>query len=124
LWRLTGDDSYRDDADRIIAASAPAVVENVFAASGLLNGLDLRLGATDVVIIAPSREGGELAATARSHATPNMILALFADGADLPANHPAAGKSAIAGRATAYVCRGETCSLPVTDVAALLALLG
>jgi uncharacterized protein YyaL (SSP411 family) len=124
LWRLTGEDAYRDDADRIIAASAPAVVENIFAASGLLNGLDLRLGAVDVVIIAPSRDGGDLVAAARSHATPNMILALVADGADVPADHPAAGKSAIAGRATAYVCRGETCSLPVTDAAALLALLG
>ena len=80
--------------------------------------------ATDVVIIAPSRDGGELVAAARRHATPNMILALFADGADVPADHPAAGKSSVAGRATAYVCRGETCSLPVTDTPALVALLG
>jgi len=30
-------------------------------------------------------------------------------------DHPAAGKTAIEGRPTAYVCRGPVCSLPVTD---------
>ena len=33
----------------------------------------------------------------------------------LPAAHPASGKTQIDGKATAYLCRGQTCSLPLTD---------
>jgi hypothetical protein len=36
--------------------------------------------------------------------------------------HPAAGKTAIDGKTTVYVCRGESCSLPVTEPDALAAL--
>jgi hypothetical protein len=42
-----------------------------------------------------------------------------APDAALPPGHPAAGKGQVAGRATAYVCRGPTCSLPLTEPAAL-----
>jgi uncharacterized protein len=41
--------------------------------------------------------------------------------AALPAGHPAAGKGLSNGRATAYVCEGPVCSLPLTDPAALAA---
>ena len=44
----------------------------------------------------------------------------IADGASLPASHLAHGKTAVGGMPTAYVCAGETCSLPVTDAAALV----
>ena len=42
---------------------------------------------------------------------------------DLPAGHPAAGKGQSKGRATAYVCRGPVCSLPITEPTALSAAL-
>jgi uncharacterized protein YyaL (SSP411 family) len=46
-------------------------------------------------------------------------------GADQPLASPAlAGKSAIDGKPTAYACIGPQCSLPLTDPAALLDLLG
>ena len=45
---------------------------------------------------------------------PMLVLQrLDPDGA-LPEPHPAAGKGAKDGRPTAYVCRGPTCSLPIT----------
>ena len=46
---------------------------------------------------------------------PNRVLAVVAPGDGLPATHPAAGKSQIDGRATAYVCHGPVCSLPITE---------
>jgi len=46
---------------------------------------------------------------------------VIAPEAALPANHPAAGKAQKDGVATAYVCIGETCSLPVTDAGGLSA---
>jgi hypothetical protein len=47
------------------------------------------------------------------------VLSAIAPGADLPAAHPAHGKGRADGRATAYVCVGQSCSLPLTDPAAL-----
>ena len=46
-----------------------------------------------------------------------MLHAATADA--LPATHPARDKIAAAKEPQAFVCVGETCSLPVTDPAAL-----
>ncbi len=125
LWHLTGADRWRADVDAILGAAGGVVAENLFAGAGLLSALDLRLHATDVVIVTPSSGGDEaLRAVARAHATPNTILSVHQEAVTLPPARPAAGKTTVDGRATAYVCRGETCSLPVTEPAALAALLG
>jgi len=124
LWHLTGTDTYREDADAIIEASAPAVAGNLFATTGMLSALDLRLNATDVVIVAPPAVSpSALVDTVRARWTPNVILSVHEGAADLPSSHPASGKASVDGKPAAYVCRGETCSLPVTEPAALVALL-
>ena len=112
------------DADAIIATSGPAVANNLFATVGMLSALDLRLGVVDVALVAPAdADAVPLLAAARAAATPNTILTFHHDRADLPSGHPAAGKTAVEGKATAYVCRGATCSLPVTDGDGLAQLL-
>jgi uncharacterized protein YyaL (SSP411 family) len=124
LWHLTGEDAYRDDADDLISASAPSVAANLFGGAGLLNGLDLRLNAIDVVLVRPrGTDAASLLATVRAGLTPNIILSVHEEAVPLPPGQPAAGKTAIGGRVTAYVCRGETCSLPVSEPAELTPLL-
>jgi uncharacterized protein YyaL (SSP411 family) len=124
LWRLTGNDDYRRDADDILAANAPAIAGNLFASTSLANALDLRLAVTDVVIVAPAGEDPTpLLGVARAHWSPNLVLAVHRDATSMPPGHPANGKTAVDGKPTAYVCRGETCSLPVTDGEGLAALL-
>jgi uncharacterized protein YyaL (SSP411 family) len=116
LFHLTGNDRYRADADAIIHASSPAVANNLFAAVGMLNALDLRLAATDVVITAPSvPDAAAMAAIARRRATPSHLITVHAGAIRVPPSHPAFGRPAVDGKPTAYICRGETCSLPVTD---------
>ena len=46
---------------------------------------------------------------------PNRILTVIAPDEGLPTAHPAADKTQKGGVATAYVCVGTTCSLPLTD---------
>lgn len=122
LWRLTGKDAYRADADAVIAA-AP-IAENLFAAAGMLSALDLRLGAVDIaLVLPPGTDHAPMLDAARRAWTPNTILVATDDPATLPAGHPAHGKASISGQPTAYVCHGETCSLPVTDPDALAGLL-
>ena len=124
LWRLTDSDSYRRDADDILAASGSAIANNLFATTGMLNALDLRLGAVDVVVVTPAGvQAGPLLDAVRRRWTSNTVLSVHADAPQLPPTHPAAGKTAVEGKATAYVCRGQTCSLPITETDELAALL-
>ena len=51
----------------------------------------------------------------------DYALLVVPEGEDLPEGHPAAGKSGPPG--TAFVCRGTTCSLPISDPDALAAEL-
>jgi uncharacterized protein YyaL (SSP411 family) len=124
LWHLTGAEKYGEDADDLLEASASSVGNNLFAAAGMLNALDLRLNAADLVLIRPPAGSLDaMLAAARAHAHPNLVLSLHEAVVNLPADHPAAGKTAIGGQVTAYLCRGETCSLPITDPRALATAL-
>jgi uncharacterized protein YyaL (SSP411 family) len=53
--------------------------------------------------------------------SPNMntLIQRISPEDTLPDGHPATGKGQQDGKATAYICVGRTCSLPLTDVAAL-----
>jgi uncharacterized protein YyaL (SSP411 family) len=48
-------------------------------------------------------------------------MQVVAPDAALPALHPAFGKTQQGGKATAYICRRNTCGMPITDPAALAA---
>ena len=48
----------------------------------------------------------------------DIILHVVDDTSGLPEIHPARGKRREEGRVTAYICRGTTCSLPITDLEA------
>ena len=122
LWHLTGRHDYLADADAVLTAASGTIAANLFATTGLLSALDLRIQATEVVVLgADDLPANDLVAAARRD--PTTILLRLTDTAQLPPGHPAAGKAAIGGKATAYVCRGETCSLPVTEPDQLAALM-
>ena len=124
LWHLTGVEKYGEQADDMLEASATTIANNLFAAAGMLNALDLRLNAVDLVLVHPPAGSLDaMLAAARAHAHPNLVLSLHDTVAHLPADHPAAGKTAIGGHVTAYLCRGEACSMPITDPGALATAL-
>jgi hypothetical protein len=54
---------------------------------------------------------------------PGRVLSVIAPGAALPRAHPAFGKAMLGDRATAYVCRGMVCSLPIVEPNALATAL-
>jgi uncharacterized protein YyaL (SSP411 family) len=124
LWHLNGNEAYRSDADAILTAAGGAIASNLFATTGLLNALDLRLGAIDVAIVRPTgADASALLDAVRWRWSPNIVLSLHEGSVALAATHPAAGKVAVDGKPTAYVCRGEVCSLPVITAEALVTLL-
>ena len=113
LWLLTGNDAYRARADRCFAGLTPDIAADPFATAGLLNALDFRLDPITAIIVGPPSERADLIAAIRNLPTRNVVLFVTESTAHLPPGHPAGNKTANA--AAVYLCRGETCSLPITD---------
>jgi uncharacterized protein YyaL (SSP411 family) len=120
LALLAGDHTWRERADRLIAAIAPHAMENLYMHMALLNAIDLRLRAAEIVVTGEGARTEALLAAARRLPPLDRIVLHAASGASLPASHPARDKLAVGGDGTAFVCIGETCSLPVTDPAGLI----
>jgi len=120
LHLLTGKPAYRVQAERQIGAFAGEVARNPIALASFLSGLDIFFNAVQIVIRAGEGAGALLRAVQES-CIPNRVL--LAAGKEFPKGHPAEGKKAIDGLATAYVCVGDVCSLPVTDPQVLSSIL-
>jgi uncharacterized protein YyaL (SSP411 family) len=117
LYHLTGDDRYRERAQATVAAFSGEVERQSSALATLLNACELLHEPLQIVIV--GRPGAPdtnamLTALFRS-CLPNRVLQIVPPGESLPSHHPAHGHGQIDGKATAYVCRGMACSLPVTD---------
>jgi uncharacterized protein YyaL (SSP411 family) len=125
LYLWTGEERYAKRAEATLRAFAGPMAENVLAHAGLLAGeLDL-IAPSHIVLMVP--EGGdarELRRALSSVSLPGAVVQEVRAGdslvSALPASSPARGKTAIDGKATAYVCIGPQCSLPVTEPAALV----
>jgi uncharacterized protein len=108
----SGDDQWRERADRLFEGLLPLAAENLFSHIGLLNSLDLRLRAAEIVVI-----GGDERLCAAALKLPYLDrIVLRARTADeLMPTHPARAAFAHVSQSAALVCVGEKCSLPVTD---------
>ncbi|MEN3975338.1 thioredoxin domain-containing protein [Emcibacter sp. SYSU 3D8] len=121
LALLTGDAAWRDRAEQLVSGFAAAVANQAPAHATLLCGFDLLLNADQIVIVG-DRDAPDAQAMLRvvfGVSLPNRIVQVVPDGPALPPTHPASGKTRTGGRATAYICHGQTCSLPITDDSAL-----
>src|SRR5689334_10304719 len=123
LAALTGDEKWREKADRLIEGILSATERNMFGHVALLNALDLRLTGAEIVVTGKDSE--EIAMTALKLPFVDRIVLRVANPSDLPASHPAQEKIKSAPRAV-FVCIGERCSLPITepaDIATALAAM-
>jgi uncharacterized protein YyaL (SSP411 family) len=112
---LTGNEKYLARADELIRAFAGELSHNIFPLGSYLASFETRLWPIQIVLIGGEGETATLRRTALDLALPTRILSRIEDGATLPENHPAHGKTKRDGLPTAYVCMGETCSLPITN---------
>jgi uncharacterized protein YyaL (SSP411 family) len=119
LALFTGRHAWRDKADGLFAGIAASAGENLFAHLALLNALDLRLRAAEIVVTGEDERAGELLAAARK--LPFLDRAVLRASHALPAEHPAHDKIKAAAHSAAFICIGETCSLPVSEAGALAA---
>jgi uncharacterized protein YyaL (SSP411 family) len=104
----------------VIAGHALEIERAPHALPTLLRAVALeRRGVSVAVVIGDPADAATraLATAARRKLLPEDAVVVAAPGAEAPRGlDPSwlAGREAIDGRPTAYVCRGQTCSLPVT----------
>ena len=119
LAALTGQHAWREQADRLFDGIVGSAGENLFAHLALLNALDLRLRAAEIVVAGEGAAADDLAAAASKLPFLDRIVLRAASAAALPASHPAQEKIKAADASAAFICVGEACSLPVTRPQAL-----
>ncbi len=114
---LTGDDSYRERADKIIRAFAGEVARNFFPLATLINNAELAQKPVQIVLVGDADDPALIALHRAVYAVslPRRVVQSIAADAALPANHPAHGKTLIDDKPTAYVCEGPVCSLPIVE---------
>jgi len=116
---FTGQHAWRDKADRLFEGIAAGAGENLFAHLALLNALDLRLRAAEIVVTGEGAGANDLLAAARK--LPFLDRIVLRASPALPASHPAQEKIKATAQSAAFVCVGETCSLPVSEPDAIAA---
>jgi uncharacterized protein len=116
LDALTGKDEYRARAEQLLAVFSGEARRNPAVHAALLSGYGLLVDPVQVVLMGADDDPAlaELRRTALGAAAPDVIVLTVPPETELAAGHPAAGKSMIDGRATAYVCVGRVCLPPVT----------
>ncbi len=129
LAAFTGNDAYRQRAERLLGAPGAALTTTSDGRSTLLLAADWRLDPPrEIVLIAPNRreEVAPFLATLRAVFLPARVLSVHTEAqaraaaAVIPLLN---GKRALGGRATAYVCRGFVCDRPTKDPAGFAAEL-
>jgi hypothetical protein len=125
LARLTGEFEYERHALDVLRVRAPIVGEHPHGFGHALQALDFYLASVREVAIVGAGDGSDdagvamLAQVVRGRYAPHVVLA-GGDGDDVPLLE---GRTAVDGRAAAYVCEHFACQAPVTEPDALAAAL-
>jgi len=111
----SGQDAWRTLADKLFDGLLPLANENLFMHVALLNALDLRLRAAEIVVVGSGPPADALVAAALKIPYLDRIVLRAPNPQSLPGRHPAQDKIRSTPGIAAFVCVGETCSLPVTS---------
>jgi hypothetical protein len=112
---FSGRDAWRVQADKLFAGLLPIANDNLFMHVALLNALDLRLRAAEIVVVGSGPQADDLFAAALEAPFLDRVVLCAHTAASLPEWHPAQEMIRAAPGVAAFVCVGETCSLPVAS---------
>jgi uncharacterized protein YyaL (SSP411 family) len=121
LALLTGDSAYEDMASRILKVFSEDVQKAPAAHTFLLLGVDFAAGpAYSVILVCADDEDGVkgMLNALKAAYQPNLVVSLRKPSAT------GLGYEKIEGKATAYVCRGQTCMPPTNKIEKMLELVG
>ena len=116
LAALTGEARYRERAEQVLEAMAPALAKAPAAFTGLVAAAGLATGTVEVAV---TGERPDLVAAARAPYRPDRVLA-WGEPYDSPRWE---GRTGAAQAGLAFVCRHYTCAAPTADPDELAAAL-
>jgi uncharacterized protein YyaL (SSP411 family) len=114
---LSGQLAWREQADRLFEGILSRAGDNLFGHLALLNALDLRLRGAEIVVTGEDAQARALLAAARK--LPFLDRVVVRAAATLRATRPGQEKIAASTESAAFICLGETCSLPVREPEAI-----
>jgi uncharacterized protein YyaL (SSP411 family) len=114
---LSGQLAWREQADRLFEGILSRAGDNLFGHLALLNALDLRLRGAEIVVTGEDAHARALLAAARK--LPFLDRVVVGAAATLRATRPGQEKIAASQESAAFICLGETCSLPVREPQAI-----
>ncbi|NJK78771.1 MAG: thioredoxin domain-containing protein, partial [Chloroflexaceae bacterium] len=129
LAALTGNDTYRERAEHVLEGMNDAMRRLPTGFGRLLCAADMALARTREVALVGDPQSPDLqalVAVLHQRFDPYMVLAYKTPATtadDIAAVALLQDREQLDGKATAYVCEGFACKLPVTDAAALQAQL-
>jgi uncharacterized protein YyaL (SSP411 family) len=121
LARLTGDSAYEEMTSQILKVFSEEVKSAPAAHTFMLVGVDFAVGPTyNVVLVGDPHEDTmqSMLRALKAGYLPNMLISLRQPG------EAGLGYEKIEGKATAYVCRDQTCMPPTNKTEKMLELLG
>lgn len=136
LWIITGEDSFRERADRLFAALKNTMIQNAFASASLITALALRMNAIQAILVGspaapdlyphPCPQICPLKQALYATGHPHIVVQQVARETTLPPDHPAYNKVVALPadpEPTLFLCIGTTCSLPITEPAEITSTL-
>jgi uncharacterized protein YyaL (SSP411 family) len=114
---LSGQVAWREQADRLFEGILSRAGDNLFGHLALLNALDLRLRGAEIVVTGEDAQARALLAAARK--LPFLDRVVVHAPETLRATRPGQEKIADSQESAAFICLGETCSLPVREPEAI-----
>ena len=116
LYFLTGKEAYLSAAEAVIGAFAGELGRNFMPLTTLINNNEFLLSAVQIVILGERDDADvqSLLAAVNGVSLANRMVLVLPPDKPLAEIHPAFGKEQVDGKATAYVCVGTVCSLPVS----------
>ncbi len=119
LGWLVGETRYLDAAEATVRGGFPSFARSPQAHAAMLTALEEYLDPVEIVVIrGPAAEAAEWSATlARRYAPRRMVIAIPSDAAPLPVALAAKRSGDVP---VAYICRGPTCTEPITELAKLM----
>ena len=117
LAALSGQHAWREQADRLFDGVLSRAGDNLFGHLALLNALDLRLRGAEIVVTGDDAQARALLAAARTLSFLDRVVVHAP--ATLRATRAGQEKIAASTESAAFICLGETCSLPVREPEAI-----
>ena len=113
LFYLTGNENFYNEAESALESVHGNIEKNFFSSASLLNSYDI-LNNGILIIFIRSEKNDFLLNKIKKICLPNMIYQEITDLKELDKTHPAFGKKIKEDKNTIFICKNQSCSLPIT----------